>query len=153
MKDIIKRYAVYNNIKLNLSVAVQRENAKGVKSATYGCFYGYDICEVFLEQRKEIVVLGHRERALMRSLISPLQGVINALLNGQLVPRPDRATRPVPRKGIIPLTLAFYFPHFGAVRNMPVLMIFFSRFALWRIASSIKSEKKFRASVILSQNR
>ncbi|MBE5750872.1 MAG: hypothetical protein E7357_00505 [Clostridiales bacterium] len=37
-----------------------------------------------LAQRAVYFALGHRSRGQMRSLISPLQGIINALLNGQL---------------------------------------------------------------------
>ena len=37
-----------------------------------------------LEQCKENIVLGHRSREHMRSLISPLKSIINAFLNGQL---------------------------------------------------------------------
>ena len=31
------------------------------------------------------IVLGHRKRQHMRLLISPLKGIVNAFLNGQLV--------------------------------------------------------------------
>ena len=44
---------------------------------------------LLLEQCKVIIVLGHRSRQLMRSLISPLKSIINAFLNGQLVPPPQ----------------------------------------------------------------
>ena len=40
----------------------------------------------FLEQCKENIVLGHRSREHMRSLISPLKDIVNVFFNGQLVP-------------------------------------------------------------------
>ena len=40
----------------------------------------------FLAQGKVSLALGHRKRGLMRLLTSSLQGIINALLDGQLVP-------------------------------------------------------------------
>ena len=39
-----------------------------------------------LEQCKENIVLGHRSREHMRSLISPLKDIVNVFFNGQLVP-------------------------------------------------------------------
>ncbi len=39
-----------------------------------------------LEQCKENIVLVHRSRTHMRSLISPLKDIINVFFNGQLVP-------------------------------------------------------------------
>ena len=40
-----------------------------------------------LEQCNVNIVLGHRSREAMRSLISSLKGIINTFLNGQLVPQ------------------------------------------------------------------
>ena len=40
-----------------------------------------------LEQCNVNIVLGHRSREHMRSLISSLKGIINTFLNGQLVPQ------------------------------------------------------------------
>ena len=40
-----------------------------------------------LEQCNVNIVLGHRSREDMRSLISSLKGIINTFLNGQLVPQ------------------------------------------------------------------
>ena len=50
-------------------------------SALHSAFFAH-VRLVILGQCKENIVLGHRERGLMRSLISPLQGIINALFNG-----------------------------------------------------------------------
>ena len=70
-----------------------------------------------LEQRKENVVLGHRKRALMRLLISPLQGIVNALLNGQLVLRGAR-------NAVSCLHLApFFVLHQGGIKFRPQYVV------------------------------
>ncbi|MBQ3505341.1 MAG: hypothetical protein IJA89_01045, partial [Clostridia bacterium] len=49
----------------------------------------------FLAQRKVSVALGHRADGHMSALISSLQGIINALLNGQLVLPNPQGTMPL----------------------------------------------------------
>ena len=57
-----------------------------------------------LEQCNVNIVLGHRSREAMRSLISSLKGIINTFLNGQLVPQETEFLDFQLRvKGIIPL--------------------------------------------------
>ena len=49
--------------------------------ATFGCFSeGFVFARALLTQGKVNLAFGHRSRLLMRSLISPLQSIINALL-------------------------------------------------------------------------
>ena len=64
-------------------------DTKGINNAkqSFAFMGSLFVGAALLEQCNVNIVLGHRSREAMRSLISSLKGIINTFLNGQLVPQ------------------------------------------------------------------
>ena len=73
---------------LGFSVGYAIDRSRGVGAKLRFAFWdSLFVGAALLEQCNVNIVLGHRSREAMRSLISSLKGIINTFLNGQLVPQ------------------------------------------------------------------